>query len=567
MALIQKAFSDIITFSRSSNATRIGPTGLVEYAPHNLLVRSQEFDNASWTKTNSSVAANSIAAPDGTVTAEKVEETATTGQHLVVQSATVVAASSYNMSVYVKAAERSILRLTDVSSTAAINVDLSSGSILSSSLVTNQQITSVGNGWYRVSATFTSSGTSAQIAVYPLVGGFSSYLGVVGNGFYIWGAQLSVGPYPLDYTPTTSAAVYGPRFDYDPVTLAARGLLIEEQRTNLATYSEQFDNAAWTLNNSTITANSATAPDGTNTADKIVENTSNSAHGLYNTTAIDLPSGTVFTWSVYAKAAGRNWLVIDAYTSAPNRYVWFDLQNGTVGTKEATITATITNVGNGWYRCTATRTSNQATVNGYIGLYAASADNVSIYTGDNTSGILIWGAQLEAGSFATSYIPTVASSVTRSADVASVNTLSPWLNVSQGTFFVQAECLSTAANQTQIALSAGSSFGAGNGLLVRFNTTAIQYGGNSSAIQRNTTIGPGFTQKTAAAFQGTTANLSVNGSAVATMSTMDFTGSGTTTLLFGALTTGGLQQGSLWLKRVAFYPRILADAELIALTA
>jgi hypothetical protein len=178
---------------------------LIEEQRTNLLLRSAEFDNASWTKTGATVTANTIVAPDGTLTGEKLVETTTTGQHLVSQAATVVAATSYTISVYAKAAERSIIRLGELASSSAINVDLSLGTIVSSSLVTNPQITPVGNGWYRISGTFTSSGTTATFQAYPIVGGTSSYLGVDGNGIYIWGAQLEVGAFPTSYIKTEAA--------------------------------------------------------------------------------------------------------------------------------------------------------------------------------------------------------------------------------------------------------------------------------------------------------------------------------------------------------------------------
>ena len=218
-----------ITFTRASSATFTNSAGLVasaatnaprfdydpvtrqpkglliEEARTNLLTYSEQFDNAAWTKTNSTITANAIVSPDGTTTADKVEETATTGQHLVTQSVTVVTASSYSMSVYAKAAERPIIRITDTSSLSSINADLSLGTIVSSSLVTNPQIAAVGNGWYRITGSFTSSGTTAVLTAYPLVGGTSSYLGVVGSGFYIWGAQLEAGAFATSYIPTVAA--------------------------------------------------------------------------------------------------------------------------------------------------------------------------------------------------------------------------------------------------------------------------------------------------------------------------------------------------------------------------
>ena len=111
MGLIQKAFSDIITFSRASNATRIGPTGRVEYAPHNLLTYSEQFDNAAWITARASVVANAVAAPNGTVTADKlVEDTTASNNHRIRQDIS-TSAIPYTFTVFCKAAERGYVAL------------------------------------------------------------------------------------------------------------------------------------------------------------------------------------------------------------------------------------------------------------------------------------------------------------------------------------------------------------------------------------------------------------------------------------------------------------------------
>ena len=134
--------------------------------------------------------------------------------------------------------------------------------------VVSASATNIGNGWVRCAVTLNVNSATTYTFVLQVVDGNNSTSVTSGKTFFAWGAQLAVGSNALDYVPTTSAAVYGPRFDYDPVTLAAKGLLIEEQRSNSLTYSEQFDNAAWTKQaNVTITVNSIASPDGTITAE------------------------------------------------------------------------------------------------------------------------------------------------------------------------------------------------------------------------------------------------------------------------------------------------------------
>jgi hypothetical protein len=219
-----------------------------------------------------------------------------------------------------------------------------------------------------------------------------------------------------------SAAINAARFDHDPVTLACKGLLIEEGRTNLYARSETFEDATWTKTRSSITANATTAPDGALTADKLVEDTSTSnTHTIGSTVT---PPATSHTLSVFAKKGERNFIVLrlgglDAF---------FNIDTGVALT--SVNTPTITNFGNGWYRCTVTSAA------GTQGSIRMSSDGITTeYTGDGTSGIFIWGAQLEAGSFATSYIPTTTASVVRSADVCSITgyAFSGFYNQSEGT--------------------------------------------------------------------------------------------------------------------------------------
>ena len=233
-----------------------------------------------------------------------------------------------------------------------------------------------------------------------------------------------------------------PRIDFDPVTQVCKGLLIEEQRTNLLTYSENFDNAAWAKNNATITANATTAPDGTLTADKMVQDTANTAH-LVKQGAITTNTNPLSA-TIYAKAGERTNLLLQLQENTSfARYAFcvFDLTTGTAGSVTnsggaSSSTASCTSVGNGWFRCSIISTLGGVDTNSQ--LVALDGVSLATYTGDGTSGIYIWGAQLEVGAFPTSYIPTVASQVTRSADTAVMTgtNFSSWYNQTEGTVLV-----------------------------------------------------------------------------------------------------------------------------------
>jgi len=234
-----------------------------------------------------------------------------------------------------------------------------------------------------------------------------------------------------------------PRFDHDPATGASRGLLIEEARTNLYERSAEFDDAFWGKNGSSITADVAatTAPDGSNGADKVVENNANSSHHVGK--QLTLTNATNYTLSVFAKADERTFLNVAlaigslASTSAFQEAVHatFDLSNGTLFASTGTPTTTIQNVGNGWYRLTVSKLTTQ-TANTPTRFSLHDGTGVT-YTGDGTSGLYIWGAQLEAGAFPTSYIPTTSAAATRAADVAYVTPISSFYNETEGTLFVE----------------------------------------------------------------------------------------------------------------------------------
>ena len=202
------------------------------------------------------------------------------------------------------------------------------------------------------------------------------------------------------------------RFDY--TNGSCPSILVEPQRTNLVTYSEQFDNADWVKNNISVTANNTSSPRGTMTADLIqVSGGSNFISKPFTIT------NSAHSFSVYAKKG--NWDIFRIVNgSSASNVAWFNLTNGTTSNAIGG-TSQIIDVGNGWYRCIYNTTTPNTTA-GIIFVLSSAMGNISAPA--NGSNIFIWGAQLEAGANATSYIPTVASTVTRNADVISKTGLS-----------------------------------------------------------------------------------------------------------------------------------------------
>jgi hypothetical protein len=215
-----------------------------------------------------------------------------------------------------------------------------------------------------------------------------------------------------------------PRFDHNPTTGESLGLLVEEQRTNLLTFSEQFDNAAWGTNNTTISADAAVAPNGATTADKMVETATTGTHDIRRL-SISFTSGLPYTNSIYAKADGRSLLLITLPSAAfgSAAAARFDLAavTATVTTSATNTIASIQPIGDGWYRCSL-KSDATATATGNVFWNIQETTGSTSYAGDITKGLFLWGAQLEAGAFPTSYIPTTTAAVTRSADVATDTT-------------------------------------------------------------------------------------------------------------------------------------------------
>ena len=230
-----------------------------------------------------------------------------------------------------------------------------------------------------------------------------------------------------------------PRFDHDPATGASRGLLIEEARTNLLERSAEFDNAYWTKQGTTASANTSAAPDGTTSADTISETATNAAHFLSRT--ISITSGTSYTLSVFAKAGTSSILMLtlgDNEFGTPVPRAWFNLSTGAVGSTVGSPSATgIQSVGNGWYRCTITKAATSTASTAFYISITDTDGNAASYTGNTSNNFLIWGAQLEAGAFATSYIPTTTAAATRSADSAVVTPISGFYNQAEGTLFAE----------------------------------------------------------------------------------------------------------------------------------
>jgi hypothetical protein len=356
-----------------------------------------------------------------------------------------------------------------------------------------------------------------------------------------------------------------PRFDYDPVTGECKGLLIEETRTNLLVNSDDFN--SWAKNNYNVSTNVITAPDGTLTADKLIAVNSNTFHDLYKSPG--LSSGT-YTLSIFAKAAEQSFIRLRIDDSVVSRVTMFNLSNGSIGSSVNVTSSTITPYPNGWYRCSITVTTN--IINVVFNSFPTSS--AVSYTGDGTSGLYLWGAQLEAGSFPTSYIPTTASIVPRSADNAFMTgtNFSSWYNSSEGTVYMSLVPNYAGATAFRRFLSINVSPGSGQDNVIQVIgidsanqiQSALWY---NSVFQAggNLTVPSGTQGKIAYALKQNSAVLVGNGSILlndtacilpTNMNRMDIGG-------YGGI--GGYQSNGCY-KRITYYPRALKPNQLQYLT-
>ena len=327
-----------VTFSRGTNATLTDSNGRVAYAPHNLLTNSEDFEAAGWTKASTSVAANTIAAPDATSTADTIICAAATTLTAVYGAFTSVA-SNYTWSVYVRQKEVRFVQLlwTGASSVDYANFDLQTGTLTAGTYL-GASITPAGNNWYRITITsaLIAGSTSPYLAFINASSNAraTSFVGNGTSGIFVWGAQLNIANAPV----------------------------------NLLTWSEDFTNAAWAKGAGvTVTPNATVAPDLTTTADNVAFATGGVLDFLRSVPTMTV--GVVYTVSVYALRV----------SGTPT--FSFDIGNGGGGGSTAQTPTT------SWQRFSFTFTF--AGANSWVDLEASGPGTIAL-----------WGAQLNSGSVA-----------------------------------------------------------------------------------------------------------------------------------------------------------------------
>jgi hypothetical protein len=343
----------------------------------------------------------------------------------------------------------------------------------------------------------------------------------------------------------STAAINAPRFDYNPSTLAPLGLLIEQSSTNLLTYSQDLSNAAWNKATGCTVNNTANiAPDGTQTANAISQTTNGETNGVFRPGGLFQSGRTV---SLYLKA-GEITSVIGQ--NGAGQFWTFNLITGLFSSVNAVFTTSSTSVGNGWWRI-------QITLGSVAGfdLFIGASSGASAY-----NKFYIWGAQLEALAFPTSYIPTTSAQVTRASDNASMtgSNFTSWYNQGQGTLYIE----NTSVNQS------GQSYIISNGSNNRYyysanasSTTSTTSSYDGTNVLANSLITNGVFNKTGSTYSSISnlKTLSANGTA-ATSGAYNGSWATNTAVKFGEQNFTG------WIKKISFYPQALTSAQLQTLT-
>lgn len=413
-----------LAFTRTGDtASRVNSAGLIERVRTNLVNYSEDLTNAAWNNVNQvTITANAGVSPNGTTTADRLLSTGSSW--FFSRNVSLTSGIPYTISVYVKSNTGSSQTFTLFGN----NSDVSPNFTATTS-------------WQRFSFTITAaSGSLAQ--------GIARDSSNSAGDLLVWGFQLETGDIATAYIPTTTAAVSVgpvanvPRLDYTGSTCPR--LLLEPQRTNILNFSECFDNAYWNKAGTTITANNTTSPDGYVNADRL---TSSGASGdeYIQRAGLTTTAGT-YTSSIFVKNVNATQTLLMAVhlgegsITSDLRYTWSTGAVTTNGTNA--VSGKATSYGNGWVRLEFTYTIGASVTGHWFRTY--------VQTGVSTNSIFIYGASVELGAYATSYIPTLAASATRGADACSKTGISSLIGQTEGTLFAEIQYFDNIAGTAEL---------------------------------------------------------------------------------------------------------------------
>jgi hypothetical protein len=517
-----------LTVTRATTATRVNSEGLIEECPYNLLQRSEQISTSPWTLTRSTVTTNNTTSPSGTATADELIANVTGSNGSWTRQVVSAITGAFSMSIYAKQGTSPFLQVR-LDGLGAVIFDLSNGTIKASSVVVGSIVSVGSDGWYRCTISGTATGqTTTLFMVGNSSMNLSTWFATNGDSVYLWGAQLVTGTEPKEYFPTTDR-LNVPRLDY--TNSSCPSILVEPQRTNLVLRSEEFDNLTVWPGSAGVTrlANQGIAPNGTNTMDLITFPIS----GNSISQSVTVINGTTYTFSV-----------------------WLASQSGTQ-------TVEIGNINSGIYQSVTVTTTPQRFE---VTQVASSTNRFPAIRATAAYSIFAWGAQLEAGSSATSYIPTVASTVTRNADVISKTGIADLIGQTEGTIFVDLYSPFDGTSK-EISLSDGTlSNRISIGFLNQVNRFTIQVIKNNITQVSNTfvSVNQDIRNKIVLSYEQNNYKLYING----VLSYSDTLAETFTNELLNLQLNRGISQNQYFgeINSVALWKTALTDQQCISLT-
>jgi len=533
------------TFARSSTGTRVNSDGYIEEVPWNYNTNSEDLN--SNTKLSIVVTSNDIISPRGTQDADKLETTSNNSYRLLkTNSISFVSGTDYTFSFYAKKGTTDFIQLITTNTLFGAtsewaNFDLNNG-VVSLDNYGGASIEDVGDGWYRciMTSTCVTSGTNSWF-VSIITSGTSTRAEATSSvvNVYVWGLQVVKGTSPKPYIKTTDRLDV-PRLDYSGGASCA-SLLLEPQSTNLVTQSETFSNWNTEGGKQVVTQGVLISPDGTLNGNKLetYNSTTVSARKLWIANTVTV--GASYTFSVYIKqVSGQiNSGFLHITTGANDT---FDVSQAYTATDQ-------------WQRVSVTTNS------------AASSQIRFLITGDANSQIYIWGAQVEQKSYATSYIPTSGSTVTRTADESYILNI-PDVIGEEGVFFTDFVFSGIDAAYAILKLSQNNSnndrlqlYIQGTSLIVLSRSTSGGQIGQS--IESSITIGERY--KVAIQYKDLDFKVYLNGTSVYT-NTSVYAPDGMNQISF-SISNGSTLYGFFnEIKQLSIFNEALTDTELAALT-
>lgn len=537
-----------LTFSRASTATFVNSSGYVQFANANCFTYSNpRSTGTAWSATGTVTwnGTGGIADPTGGTNAQSI--TYGTAASAIFNTAGTIVTSgiTHTFSVWLRAAS---------GTTNARIGSANTGAVSTVALTTT---------WQRFSCQYVTNGTNDGGAIY-------SQTVTATPEIYVWGAQVQPGSIVGDLIQTSGTQNYStPRFDYSPTNIGEpRGLLIEGQTANVANNSNALASAGG-LTRTYPTG--ITSPDGTENAQRFTKSDATTSRYIYPTTLFTVAASTAYTFSIWFKYDGF------AFTTQLQSDSASDWNTGwgasfviassgvTTGSRFGGCSAsTVTPYPNGWYRCTATITTGAAPT-------GANPRFLIDVVGTTGVSVLVYGLQLEAGSGASSYVPTGASGVTRNADSCTVSgtNFSSWFTQGEGTLYAYSDVVKSNSRNlvARIENAAASNYIEMGLNAVGYTTEAVAYAGGAftSAFSAYTPV-VNVPYKSAYTWSSGRLNLGANGTiATAASATL-------ATDLIRIGIGGAFNVTDVWvrnghIRELKYYPMVMTNAQLQALTA